>query len=162
MREKAAYFPIFFDLTEKPVLVIGAGPVGLRRAGVLAEFGAKVRVIAPECTVPAGYGMQGMELQLQEKKMLWEKRVFEEDDINGSFLVIAATDDEALNDRIVKLCRDRGILVNHAGDQSRCDFFFPAIVREKNLVLGVTSSGTDHRLVSRAASKLREWLKENL
>jgi len=141
--------PLFFDLRGKRALVVGAGPVGVRRARILADFGASVRMVAPECTAPEEPG----------EDISWERRAFRPDDVGNCILVIAATNDEKLNTRIAGLCRDWEILVNHAGDQSQCDFFFPAVVREKDVVIGVTSSGTDHHLVRRLAEELRTWLK---
>lgn len=163
---KQAYFPLFIDLRGKKVLVAGAGTVGMRRAGVLARFGAKVQIVAPERTKgtpeerPGEWPEQWLGPCLSE--IVWLKRAFEPEDISGCFLVIAATDDEALNNRIVRLCRERGIYVNHAGDQEQCDFYFPAIAMEGSLVIGVTSSGEDHGLVRRLSARLRKWLRQEL
>ncbi len=57
------------------------------------------------------------------------------------FLVIAATSDRAVNDHIVHLCHERHIPVNHAGDQTQCDFQFPAIVQKNPVVIGVNAGG---------------------
>lgn len=153
--ESHAYFPLFVDLREKRVLVVGAGAIGMRRAAVLSQFGADVRIVAPECAAhnEEAYG---------ESNLVWEKRTFVPEDIDGCFLVIAATDDDVLNGQIACLCREQGIYVNHAGDQSQCDFYFPAIAMEENLVVGITSSGEDHRLVRWLAARLRVWLKQTL
>ena len=93
--------------------------------------------------------------------LVWKRHVFGEQDLeelNQSFLVIAATDDPAVNDHIVQLCHERHIPVNHAGDQNQCDFQFPAIVRKDPVVIGVNANGKDHGLVKRVAAGLREWL----
>lgn len=74
--------------------------------------------------------------------------------------MIAASDDAVVNDQIVSLCRSRRILVNHAGDQRQCDFYFPGIVREGKLVAGVSSSGQDHGLVRKVSAAMRVWLRE--
>lgn len=175
------YFPLFIDLHEKPVLIVGAGAVGMRRAGVLVKFGARVRVVAPEMArervavsemaggpTKPGAGERASvsdaagEKIFPEEGIVWEQRPFQPTDIDGCFLVIAATDNEDLNGQIVRLCRERGIYVNHAGDQSQCDFYFPAIAMEDDLVAGLTSSGRDHRLVRRIAARLRDWLRREL
>ncbi len=149
---KALYFPMFFNLAGRRALVVGGGPVGARRAGILADFGARVVVCAPEgCTA-----MWGLE---QDGSITWNHRPFQEPDLAGSFLVIAATSRESLNDQIVCLCRERGILVNHAGDHTQCDFYFPAIAQKGDLVVGMSSSGRNHELVRGFAAKLREWLR---
>ncbi len=170
----AGYFPIFISLEKKPVLVVGAGEIGSRRARILAEFGAQVTVVAPDgCLDNKGSEREGFAKEncvidkdeesdafADERSVVWHRRAFVVDDLNGKFLVVAATSDSLLNNRIADLCRDRGIPVNHAGDQSRCDFYFPAIARKEDLVIGITSSGKDHSLVRRFSAKLRRWLEE--
>ncbi len=151
--EQKAYFPLFFSLEGKKALVVGAGKIASRRASVLAEFGAQVLVVAPE-------GISQMEHLAQKNMVCWEKRVFCENDIEGCYLVIAATDDTRLNGQIVGLCHERQILVNHAGDRGQCDFYFPGIAREGGLVVGVTASGKDHRLAGEVTGRLQSWMKQ--
>ena len=94
------HFPLFVDLTDKPCLVVGAGPVAARKVRILADFGARVTVIAREngaCGVPIC-------------------RPFQDSDIAGHTLVVAATDDAALNARIASLCRAARIPVNVVDD----------------------------------------------
>ena len=147
-------FPLFIDLNEKKVLIVGAGAIAARRAAVLVEFGAKVAVVAPE----AESGV----LELADTgRLVWKQHAFgtqDLEDLNQSFFVIAATNDPAVNDHIVQLCHERHIPVNHAGDQSQCDFQFPAIVRNDPVVIGINAGGKDHGLVKRVAAGLREWI----
>ena len=67
-----------------------------------------------------------------------------------------------MNDEIARLCHERGIPVNHAGDQSQCDFQFPAIVRNDLVVIGINAGGKNHGLVKRVAAGLREWITTHL
>lgn len=177
MENNAGYFPLFVSLQGKKILIVGAGKIAARRATVLVEFGALVTVVAPEIdneekiernrsgnpeltckTVPA--------TKLAESdRLIWKRHPFGTQDIKDleeSFLVIAATDDPAVNDDVVRLCRKRGIPVNHAGDQSQCDFQFPAIVRKDPVVIGVNAGGKDHGLVKRVAAGLRAWIERSL
>ncbi len=146
-----AYFPLFFNLKDRKILVAGAGTVGSRRAALLAEFGARVKVVAPE-------GNDRMEELAAAGQVSWERRSFVPDDLEGCFLAVAATDDAAVNDRIAGLCREQKIPVNHAGDQSRCDVYFPGIARKDGVVAGITASGTDHGLAKQVTEKVREVL----
>ena len=149
----AAHFPLFFNLDGKRVLVVGAGKIASRRAEALAGFGAKVWMVAPDGTQQAArLAMDGL--------VHWERRRFMPEDIDGCDLVIAATDDSQVNRQAAELCRERQILVNHAGDKSLCDFYFPGIAREENLVAGITASGTDHRMASEVTGRLQSWLKQ--
>lgn len=179
--QKIPYFPMFFSLAGREVLVVGAGKIGSRRIETLLSFGASVLAVAPEGTErmkelagsqdkePTGERMkEPAERQMKELaaekasagRLVWERRCFRPPDLDGKFLVIAASDDAAVNDQIVSLCRRRGILVNHAGDQRQCDFYFPGIVREGKLVAGVSSSGQDHGLVRKVSAAMRVWLQE--
>ncbi len=148
-----AYFPLFFDLENKKVLVVGAGKIAARRAEIMADFGARILVVAP-------LGCERMESLAEQGRLRWERRCFMSEDLEDRDLVIAATDDARLNGQVVRACRDRQILVNHAGDKSQCDFFFPGIAREGNVVVGVTASGRDHRLASEITGSLQSWLKQ--
>ncbi|MCD8082699.1 MAG: hydroxymethylbilane synthase [Clostridiales bacterium] len=149
------YFPLFVDPRGRQVLIVGAGAVAARRASVLAEFGADILVVAPE-------GNAAVEALETEGKLRRARRPFAPEDLDGAQIVIAATDEEALNEQIVCLCREKGIPVNHAGRKEQSDFYFPAIAKEGDVVVGVTASGSDHPLVRELADDLREWLHENL
>ena len=147
-------FPLFIDLKDKKVLIVGAGAIAARRATVLTEFGAEVMVVAPA----AGDSVREL---AEAGRLVWKRHAFCEQDLealNRSFLVIAATSDRAVNDHIVQLCHERHIPVNHAGDQTQCDFQFPAIVQKNPVVIGVNAGGKDHGLVRRVAAGLREWI----
>lgn len=148
-------FPLFFDLTDKPALVVGAGTIAARRAGVLAEFGARLLVVAPD-------GCDAMERleQAFPSQVCWLRRTYEEADLEGAELVLAATDDPSVNGSVAQACRRRGILVNHAGDKAQSDFYFPGIARDGSLVVGVTASGSDHKLARRVTEELRGWLNQ--
>lgn len=187
--QEIPYFPMFFSLAGREVLVVGTGKIGSRRIETLLSFGAFVLAVAPEGTdrmkelagsrekEPAeeqereSAGEQEKESAGERMKepfaeeasagrLVWERRCFRPSDLDGKFLVIAASDDAGVNDQIVSLCRSRGILVNHAGDQRQCDFYFPGIVREGKLVAGVSSSGQDHGLVRKVSAAMRVWLRE--
>ncbi len=149
-----AYFPLFFDLGHKKALVAGAGKIASRRAKILAEFGAEVLVVAPS-------GSKEMEQLAAENLVCWEQRCVVPEDVDGCELVIAATDDSQVNSEIAKYCKERQILVNHAGDQSQCDFYFPGIAREGGLVVGVTASGKNHKQASEITGRLQSWLKSS-
>ena len=113
------HFPLFIDLESKPCLVVGAGKVAARKVGTLRAFGAEVTTVAPEV---CGRG-------------------FADSDVEGMALVVAATDDRALNRRVADLCKARGIPVNAVDDPENCTFIFPAIVRKGPVVAAVSSGG---------------------
>ena len=151
--EQPVHFPLFFSLQNREVLVVGAGKIASRRAEVLAEFGAAVTVVAPQ-------GAEAMERLCREGTVRWERRSFVPADVAGKHIVIAATNDGNLNTKIAVLCKENHILVNHAGDKSQCDFYFPGIAREGGIVAGITTSGKDHGLARELTGQLQLWLKK--
>lgn len=150
---RAPYFPIFIDLQNKPVLIVGAGKVASRRAGVLASFAPGITVVAPA-------GTDTMEQLLEDGVLDWQRRCFTPADLDGKQMVIAATGDARLNDQIVLLCREKGILVNHAGDKSKCDFYFPGVAGQGSVTAGICTSGNDPGQTARLTRQLKEWLKK--
>ena len=148
-------FPIFIDLSARKIVVVGAGKIAARRIAALAEFAPKVTVIAPEID-PSLLPLE------QAGRLEILRRGFLPADLDGADMVLAATDDKALNAAIGESCRARGILVNVSSDRSRSDSYFPGIARKDNVVVGITASGSDHGLARRVTEKLREVLREIL
>lgn len=144
-------FPMFIDLSAKRVVVVGAGKIAARRAAVLAQFTPHITVVAPEVH-------SDIEALAAAGKLRLVRRAYEMTDISGADIVLAATDDAELNATICDDCRLRGIPVNVSSDRALCDFFFPGIVREGNVVVGVTASGEDHARAKRVTGQIRNAL----
>lgn len=144
-----AYFPLFVDLSDKKIVVAGAGNIAGRRIKVLTDFCADITVIAPQASDEV--------LNLaDEGEIKLIKKPYEKEDINGAFIVLAATDDPDLNKKIHNDCKEKGITVNISSDKTLCDFYFPGIVKDGSMVVGVSASGTAHkkaRLVREAAKE---------
>lgn len=115
------------------------------------------------------------EQELQEKELrdggrrdaaageiVYRKRRFEESDLEGIDMVLAATDDPVLNHRITELCREESIPINNASCKEDCDFFFPAILQEDGLTIGVSSGGDDHKKVAEICAKLRRIFRDGI
>lgn len=139
-------FPLFVDLTGKRAVVIGGGTVGLRRAEVLADFGAEVTVISPSF----GRAAAGVAC---------ECRPYVPGDLAGAFLAVAAAGDRAVNDAVGREARRLGIFFNRADEPEDCDFFFPAICQGDGMVAGLAGDGTDHGKTARTAKKIRKILE---
>ena len=114
------YFPIFIDLSEKKILVIGAGKIARRRIGVLCQFTPNLTVIAPD-------SLPEVEALAEEGRIRLLRKSYEEEDIRGADIVFAATNDHDVNDRIHDDCRKRGIMVNVSTDRKKSDLYFPGI-----------------------------------
>ncbi len=148
------YFPLYVSMKGKRCQIYGGGPIAARRAGALLRFGAAVCVTAPKiCDAIRQYRLRYPgQCQLREEE--YRPGITEAD------FVLACTDNEKVQEEIYRECRSLGIPVNLASDQSKCDFFFPALVEQEELVIGVCSSGKDHSRVRRLAQRLRLWLAE--
>lgn len=133
------YFPVFMDIRSYKIVVVGAGRIALRRVETLLKFTDQVTVVAPDIRP------EFRELEAQGKVLL-KCKAYEREDILDADMVLAALDDEQVNRDIYSACRCMGILVNIASDKTKCDFYFPGIVKRENVVVGITASGEDHRL----------------
>ena len=138
-------FPLFVDLTGKKALVIGGGTVGLRRAEVLARFGAEVTVVSPA-------------LSREAERIRHIPRKYAPGDLEGAFLAVAASDDPQVNEAAGREARQLGVLFNRSDAPADCDFFFPAICESGALVAGLVGDGGDHAAVAAAARRVRAAL----
>jgi uroporphyrin-III C-methyltransferase/precorrin-2 dehydrogenase/sirohydrochlorin ferrochelatase len=128
-------YPLHLDLRGKRVLVVGAGPVGVRRARGLAAAGAAVTVVAVDAP----------------EEVVAERRAFEDADVEGCWLVMACTG--AVDDRVAAAAAVRGIWCVRADDASSSDAWVPAVARVDDVVVSVTA-GRDPR----RSSTLRDAL----
>ncbi len=150
---KKLYFPMFVDLSEKKVVVVGAGTIAKRRIRALTDFTNCLVVIAPE----VNRELKDMEA---EGKITILKKNYEREDIYDAALVIAATNDNRTNQDIYSACKCLGIPVNVCNDKTRCDFYFPGIASNGNVVAGVSTSGREHKKSRGIVEKIRELLDE--
>jgi glutamyl-tRNA reductase len=146
-------FPIFVSLRGAQTLVIGGGGVAARRTGALLSFGAKVKVVAPELS-------GGMERHLGREGLVWEKRDYRSQDMEGVTLAVAATDNREVNRQAGLDARERSVLISVADRREECSFFFPALIQSDRLVAGLVSKNGDHPLVRAAAVKIRGELEK--
>lgn len=134
------YFPFFMDITGKNGVIVGGGKVAARKVEKLLSFGPYLTVIAPE--IEEWFRTQEKLLQKDgTASLVLAEREFEMADLTGADFVIAATDDEALNGRISAYCKAEQIPVNVVDDRDKCSFFFPALVREGDLTIGISTDG---------------------
>jgi len=145
------YFPMFVDLSGKQILVIGGGRIAARRVKTLIEFCSHIRVIAPEID-------DALTALEEQGRIHIVRKCYEREDLYGADLVVCAVDDPAVDADVRAACRCLGITVNVAGDRRLCDFYFPGIALQDNLVVGVCAGGSDHRLAARVTGELQEYL----
>lgn len=152
-----AYFPMFVDMTERECLIVGGGNVAYRKVMVMLDFGAKVTVLAEDiCEELRKLTID--DTANKENRIAFIKRRFEQKDCDGMEMVIAATDDNALNHEIAEYCKAKGIMVNAVDQKADCSFIFPSYIKEKNLVAAFSSSGNSPVLTQYLKGKEKEIL----
>lgn len=149
------YYPMFVSLEGRACLVVGAGQVGLRKIQSLADCGAS-RLVVIERGEPNG---ALLELSARPGVSLL-RRDFAESDLDGVFLVIAATSDGDLNRRIGALCRERGILCNMVDAPDQGSFIVPSSVTRGDLSIAISTSGQSPALTKRIRKDLQDRFGE--
>lgn len=125
--------PIFVELINKPVLVVGGGDVALRKVQTLVKAQADVYLVAHDiCQDIREINAENLHLSVQS---------YASELLDGKWLVIAATDDEELNDKVHLDALARNIFVNVVDDPKRCHFITPAIIDRSPLVFAISSGG---------------------
>ncbi|MEN5282326.1 siroheme synthase CysG [Serratia marcescens] len=149
------YLPIFADLKQRPVLVVGGGDVAARKVSLLQRAGAEIRIVAQSLSPE-------LEQQRQQGQLLWLGKTFDPQQLDEVFLAIAATDDNALNAAVFAEADKRRVLANVVDDQPRCSFIFPSIIDRSPLVVAVSSSGQAPVLARLLREKLEALLPASL
>ncbi|MAB98900.1 MAG: uroporphyrinogen-III C-methyltransferase [Pseudomonadaceae bacterium] len=145
------YLPLFHKLQGRTVLVVGGGEVALRKARLLADAGATLRVV----TLTIRDDMRQMLESVHGELRL---RGYQADDLEGVVLVIAATDDEPLNQQISEQAQARGVPVNVVDAPKLCSVIFPAIVDRSPLIVAVSSGGDAPVLARLMRAKIETWI----
>lgn len=162
-----AYFPMFVDMMERECLIVGGGNVAYRKMIVMLDFGAKVTVVAEDICDElrklkiddiASEDKTGSYTANKENRITFIKRRFERKDCDGMEMVIAATDDNALNHEIAEYCKAKDIMVNAVDQKADCSFIFPSYIKEKNLVAAFSSGGNSPVLTQYLKGKEQEIL----
>ena len=145
------YLPLFLDLKQQPVLVVGGGVVAERKVRLLLESGARVSVVAPRLVVPLGRRAARGEIEH------WA-RDFQDVDVDGRRLVIAAAGSQAANRAVAAAAGARGVFVNVVDDASGSSAIMPAIVDRSPLLVAISSGGAAPMLARRVREQLESLL----
>lgn len=138
------YYPLFLDIARRRCVVVGGGSVAERKIERLLACGARVEVIGKDLTA-------ALAALKEEGRIVHHTSDYEEPLIRGAFLVIGATDDDAVNGRIAGDARALNILVNIVDEPARCDFILPSVVEQGDLSIAISTGGSSPAL----AKKLR-------
>lgn len=128
------YYPIFIDIEERNVLIIGGGNVCARKAETMMKYGARVTIVSPAFTDEIEQWASEGKLQLRRKR-------YEASDLDGAHIVIASTDDQSVNETIAADCRARRIPVNVVDVTPLCEFIVPAILEKGSVHIAISTGG---------------------
>lgn len=168
MNEKR-YYMTCLDLEGRPVLVVGGGRVGLEKVEGLLASGARVTVVAPQ-VVP----------ELETLPVELVRRGYLPEDLDGRFLVVAATSTPSVNRRVFRDAEARALLCNVVDVPELCSFILPAVHREGPIAVAISTGGAspalaqrlrddiarvvrpEHAALARRLRELRPWAKSHL
>lgn len=149
------YLPLFLDVRDRTVAVVGGGEVAQRKAKLLHGAGARLRVIAPRFEA-------GFERWLLQQRAEVRREAFTAAALDGAALAIAATDDAAVNRAVFVAGRARNIFVNVVDDGSAGDCLMPAIVDRSPLIVAIGTGGGSPTVARRVRTQLEALLPQSL
>jgi siroheme synthase-like protein len=144
------FYPVFLDLQNRPVLVVGGGSIAEGKAEQLLAAGAQVTLVSPTLTPR----LQALRAQAV---FVHHPREFIESDLDGIALVISATDNQPVNEAVAHAARQRNLLYNIVDQAPWCNFITPALVTRGDLQIAISTGGGSPsvaQLVKRQISEL--------
>jgi len=145
------YFPAFLDLKDRACLIVGGGPVALRKARLLNSAGARLTIVAPEtCTDLRDFALQNGHTIVQRR--------YRPSDTKGRWLVISATGDADVEQAVFRDASDAGVFCNSVDDIENCSYITPAIVDRSPVVVAISSGGAAPVLARKLRAEIETLL----
>lgn len=141
------YYPVNLDIRDRECLVVGGGSVGTRKILTLLECGARVTVVSPKIS-------DAIKELPKEYPIAVREREYFPSDLKGMWLVIGATNNKEVNQQISKDAAKAGILCNIVDCPQECTFVLPAIVKQGDLVIAISTSGKSPAFAKRLRQRL--------
>ena len=151
------FFPLFVNIENKEVLIIGGGKIGGRKAQTLREYGGNITVYSEKVTEEAILADEN--IKVVNKNVLHDETEIREL-VKKYFLVVAATDDTELNDRISHVCMSENMLVNNVSSKTEMNAMFTAVVKNDEFQIGIGSYGKSCRRSKALKGKVQELIDE--
>ena len=150
------WFPLFVNLKDKKVLVIGGGKVAFKKISKIMEYEADITVIAENIA-------EEKLLELKNLKIENNRKIGNNKDeikklVKEYFLVIAATDNEELNENIAEICDSKGILINNVSSKTKMNSMFGGIVKNDEFQIAISTSGKNCKRSRAMKSEIQKVL----
>lgn len=142
------FYMACLDLAGRRCVVVGGGSVGHEKAAGLVACGAVVTVVSPE-----------LDPSFASLEHGWRRGRYRRSDLRGAFLVIAASSDRSVNERVSRDAEARGMLCNVADVPELCNFILPAVHREGSIAIAVSTGGASPALAKRLRSQIAELVR---
>jgi siroheme synthase-like protein len=149
--EGLQFLPVSVNITQKKILLVGGGKVALHKASILSRFTDRVQAVAPE--FHSGFAALPIE-QVQKR--------YEPDDLTGAFMVYICTENEALNREVKDECARRGVPANVCDNPALCDFISPAVHKEGNITIAVSSNAQNVRQSIDIRNQIRALVEQEV
>ncbi|WP_289286598.1 precorrin-2 dehydrogenase/sirohydrochlorin ferrochelatase family protein, partial [Methylophaga sp. UBA3991] len=141
------YLPIFLDLKQQTCLVVGGGSVATRKTKLLLKAQAKVTIVSPELT-------DALNVLVQQGEVSWTQSLFTPAHISNQRLIIAATDDEKVNQSVHEVAQKKNILTNLTDNPDDSDFIFASVLDRSPIIVAVSSGGESPVLARNLRARL--------
>ena len=145
------YYPIYLDIEDRDVVIIGGGNVCARKAETMMKYGARVTIVSPEFT-------EEIEQWGREGCLALRRKHYDAGDLENANIVIASTDDQRVNEQIAADCRARRIPVNVVDVTPLCEFIVPAIVESGGIQIAVSTGGKSPALARTLKEDLQRFV----
>lgn len=150
------WFPLFVNLKNKKVLVIGGGKVAFKKISKIMEYEADITVIAEN--IPEEKLLELKNLKIENNRKIENNKDEIEKLVEEYFLVIAATDNEELNENIAEICDSKGILVNNVSSKTKMNSMFGGIVKNDEFQIAISTNGKNCKRSRAMKSEIQKVL----
>ncbi len=150
------WFPLFVNLKNKKVLVIGGGKVAFKKISKIMEYEADITVIAEN--IPEEKLLELKNLKIENNRKIENNKDEIEKLVEEYFLVIAATDNEELNENIAEICDSKGILINNVSSKTKMNSMFGGIVKNDEFQIAISTSGKNCKRSRAMKSEIQKIL----
>ena len=155
-KNKNTLYPIFLKLNKLDLLIVGGGNVGFEKVSFILKNSPDAKI-----TMIATYFLEEVKKLVGDFNVKLIDRAFEESDLEGRDIVICATDNYELHQRIVTLNEDKKTLTNVADTPELCDFYLSSIVSRGDLKIAISTNGKSPTLGKRIRQYLEDALPDN-
>ncbi|MDX2456492.1 MAG: siroheme synthase CysG [Gammaproteobacteria bacterium] len=145
------YLPVFLKIEDRPCLIVGGGKVAARKATLLNRAGGRITVVTTEACGE-------IKTLIEQGAVTCVEREFREEDMDGVVLVIAATDDEAVNRAVSELANQHRIPVNVVDNPDLCSFIVPSIIDRSPVQVAVSTGGASPVLARLLRARLESYI----